>query len=168
MALTPTPLNASARRFGVKKNTDYVWIPGTPGIADLVGLVPTEVEINAGTLITSHTSGFAGFSATDTYADTPDLTSDVTGKVWDGATLADSSISFYLSEDEVDALDFFTSGDAGFLLQCMYGLANEKRAFNWDMEVGALNVAPTVSGFQFATIGFAPRRRELITLPAAV
>lgn len=164
MAFTPTALaGAGSTRFGVKKNLELVDLPS---IADTATKVPTVLEINDGTNITCAVQATSGFTASDTFAELPDLCSDFTGKVWDGASLADSSITFYLDETgEDDAYDFYTTGSVHEVLHCPWGLAGGKKALVWTMEIGSVLPLITTSGAALVTVNLAPRFLAKIVLP---
>lgn len=164
MAFTPTALaGAGQTRFGVKKNLELVDLPAIASAS----LVPTEAEINAGTNITCAINAASGFTASDAFVEGPDLCSDFTGKAWDGASLADSSITFYLDESgEDDAYDFYTTGEVKNFLQLPWGLAGGKKALVWVMEIGSVLPPIAVSGWSLVVVNMAPRFLAKITLPS--
>lgn len=164
MAFTPPALGGvDTDRFGYKNNRGMVWLPD---IADTSGLVPTEAEINAGTDFTCSVQAISGFAISPRYAELQDLCSDVDGKVFDGASLDDSAITFYLAQDEDDAMGFFTKGDQGFVLDCPYGFAGLKRAWVWKSEVSAVTPTVATSGGAMGTVAYAITAVRQITLPA--
>ncbi|HEY9371536.1 hypothetical protein [Streptomyces sp.] len=164
MAFTPTALaGAGATRFGVKKNLELVSLPAIAATT----LIPTQVEINAGTNLTCAIQATSGFTASDTWAELPDLCSDFTGKVWNGASLADSSITFYLDESAAnDAYDYYSTGDVVRILQCPWGLAGLKKAITWVMEIGSVLPPIATEGASLVVVNMAPRTMAKIALPA--
>lgn len=165
MAFTPTALaGAGSTRFGVKKNLQLLALPE---VADTETMVPDETEINAGTDLTCAIQATSGFTASDTFTDLPDLCSDVTGKIWDGATLADSSMTFYLDESGTgDAFDFFSTGDTVYVYQCPWGAVGEARAVAWAMTIGSVLPVIAISGPSLVVVNMAPRAMAVVTLPA--
>lgn len=165
MAFAPTAIGgAAAVRFGIKRNHDWVWLPSLATAATT--MIPTKAEIDAGTLLTCAVESMSGFSVSDTYAEASDLCSDVNGKVWDGSSVDDSSIVFYMASDENDALDFFASGDDGYIVHAPYGLSGGKPAWVWAVTVGTVFPGTGTSGFSLAPVAFAPRAVKKVTLPA--
>lgn len=174
MAYSPTSLGGvSADRFGVKKNTGWLWI-NEDGLADVTNFVPTQDEINDTTNtrdLTCSVQGITGFTGSPRYAELPDLCADVDGKVPDGVSLDDSSISFYLSRDEADALGFFNEEDVGYVYHAPYGrfddgTAAETRAYAWKAEVSFVTPTPATAGGAMGVVSFGILNRATVTLPA--
>lgn len=162
MAFTPTAIGGQdVDRYGWKKNREIVWLPAIAATT----LIPTEVEINAGSNLTCAIEALNGFNVSPRYAELQDMCSDVDGKVFDGASLDDSSISLYLATDDDDALDFFTVGDNGFILDCPRGLVGEARAFVWKSEVSSSTPAMATAGGAMGTVGYAVTAYRKIALP---
>lgn len=158
-----TLTGAGSTRFGVKKNLQLLWLTA---VAD--PSAPTEAEIEAGVEITGAVSETAGFDASDNYAELPDLVSDFSGKVWNGASLSDSSMTFWLDSTAVgDAYDTFTTGDEGYVLQCPWGLEDAKPALLWSMTVGSVLPPISTSGASIVVVALAPRSLNKVTLPTS-
>lgn len=160
-----------ADRFGVKKNQGWLWIVT---IADTTNFVPTEAEINAATSrdLTCSVQAFTGFSGSPRYAELPDLCSDVDGKVADGVSLDDSSITFYLASDNDDALDDFSEGDTGYIYHCPYGqfsdaTAASKPAWSWKAEVSFVTPTVATAGGAMGVVSYGILARRKVTLPAS-
>jgi hypothetical protein len=162
MAFTPTQIGGiDADRYGIKKNTEWVFVPT---IAD-ADFALTEAELNAGSNLTCAIEALNGFNVSPRYAELQDMCSDVDGKVFDGASLDDSSISFYLAEDDNDALDFFTVGDAGYLVHAPRGLISTARAWVWKVEVSVVTPTVATAGGSMGSVGFAVTALRKIDLP---
>lgn len=162
MTFAPTPLGGTdTDRYGYKLTRETLWLPA---IAD-TDLVPDEAEINAGQDLTPAIQAYNGFSVSPRYAELPDIMSQVDGKVFDGSSLDDSSIVFYMAKDDQDALEFFTQGDAGYVLDCPRGLVSEARAFVWQAEVSTVTPTVATSGGAMGTVGFAITAFRSVTLP---
>jgi hypothetical protein len=170
MPYTPTALGGiDADRFGVKKNTGWLWIPDP--LVDTTLFVPTEVEINGGEDLTCAVQGFTGFSGSPRYAELADLCADVDGKVSDGVSLDDSSLSFYLARDFQDALEFFDEGDLGYIYHAPYGrfddgTAAETPAWAWRAEVSFVTPTPAMAGGAMGVVSYGILARRKVTLPA--
>lgn len=173
MPYNPIPLGGvDADRFAVKRNQGWLWIAT---VADTVNFVPTQVEINAATSsdLTCSVQGFTGFTGSPRYSELPDLCSDVDGKVPDGVSLDDSSISFYLAADFQDALDFFTEEDTGFVYHCPYGQfadasAANKPAYAWKAQVSFVTPTVAMAGGAMGVVSYGILARRKVTLPASV
>lgn len=171
MTYSPTSLGGvSADRFGVKKNTGWLWI-ADGDLADATDFVPDESEINGGQDLTCSVQGTTGFTGSPRYAELPDLCADVDGKVPDGVSLDDSSISFYLARDNMDALSFFTEGDLGYVYHAPYGRfddgsAAETPAWGWKAEVSFVSPTPAMAGGAMGVVSFGILDRRKVTLPA--
>ena len=165
MPFIPTAIDGfGAKRFGVRGNTEFLWIET---IVDTTTLVPTEAEINTGTDLTCAIGAINGFTVSDQYSDLPDLCSTVTGRVKDGASLSDSSLSLYLSNDgSGDGWDVFADGDQGYLYHCPSGIEGGQRAQAWAMTVGSVLPAIAMTGGALVNVSFSPTATEKVTLPA--
>jgi hypothetical protein len=166
MPFTPTDIGGiDIERYGYKFNADWVWVP----VIAAASLIPTQAEINAGRKLTKAVAGINGFNVTARYDELPDLTSQVDPKVPAGSSVDDSSLNFYLANDDDDALDFFTVGDDGYILECPRGLHGLYRAWVWKVEVSVVLPVVAMTGGAIGTVGFgtlgAPRQ---IDLPAEV
>jgi hypothetical protein len=175
MPYSPTALGGiDADRFGVKKNTGWLWI-ADGGLTDTTDFDPTEDEINSTTNsrdLTCSVQGFTGFTGSPRYAEAQDLCSDVDGKVADGVSLDDSSISFYLATDAADALAYFDEGDRGYVYHSPYGrfdtgTAAGKVAWAWKAEVSFVTPSPAMAGHAMGVVSFGILARRKVTLPAA-
>lgn len=103
---------ASSTRFA---NFDHLVIKFLPTIAD-AGLAPTRAEITAGTDVTGEVADLSGWTVTGSVIETPDLLSEFVSKIPGRTTSQDSSISFYASDDGVDARALFPYRTAGYMV----------------------------------------------------
>lgn len=171
MAFNPTALGGiDADRFAVKKNQGWLWIALDDLSDDPEGFVPDESEVNQGIDLTCAVEALNGFSGSPRFAELPDLCSDVDGKVPDGVSLDDSSISFYLARDADDALDEFTEGDEGVIYHCPYGnfqdgSAAGKPAWAWKAVVAFVTPTVATAGGAMGTVSYGILARRKITLP---
>lgn len=164
MTFAPTPLGGGdTDRYGFKLTRETLWLPE---ITDTADLIPSEADINNGEDLTPAIQAYNGFQLSPRYAELPDIKSEVDGKVFDGASLDDSSIVFYLATDDADALDFFTVRDEGYVLDCPRGLVSGARAYVWKAEVSAKYPAVATSGGAMGTVAFAIKALREVELPA--
>lgn len=171
MTYSPTPIGGvAADRFGVKKNTGWLWI-AEENLSDTTDFVPTEEEINTSLDLTCAVQGFTGFTGSPRYAELPDLCADVDGKVPDGVSLDDSSLSFYLARDGSDALSAFTEEDRGYVYHAPYGRFDDgsaagTTAWAWKAEVSFVTPTPAMAGGAMGVVSFGILDRRKVTLPA--
>lgn len=169
MTFSPTALGGiDADRFAVKKNQGWLWVTE---VDDDATFALTETIINDGQDLTCAVEGLNGFSGSPRFAELPDLCSDVDGKVPDGVSLDDSSISFYLARSAADALEFFTEGDDGFVVHAPYGnfqegTAAETPAYVWKVTVAFVTPTVATSGGAMGTVSYGVLARRRIVLPA--
>lgn len=171
MPYSPSSIGGiSADRFGVKKNTGWLWI-AEDDLTNTTEFTPTEAEINTSLDLTCAVQGFTGFTGSPRYAELQDLCADVDGKVPDGVSLDDSSLSFYLARDNDDALSFFTEQDVGYIYHAPYGRfddgsAAETPAWAWKAEVSFVTPTPAMAGGAMGVVSFGILDRKKVTLPA--
>lgn len=167
MAFTPTLLVGDPSvRYGYKFNRTTLWLATIASAS----YVPTEAEINAAGSrdLTPGIQAYNGWSVSPRYAELQDIRSQVDGKVPDGSSLDDSSMVFYQANtDTNDALDFFTAGDDGFIVDCPRGLLSTARAYVWKVEVSAVTPTVAISGGAMGTVAFGVLDMKPITLPVA-
>lgn len=168
MAFSPTALGGiDADRFAVKKNQGWLWLPALdPETFDV-----DEARINLGTDLTCAVEALNGFTGSPRFAELPDLCSDVDGKVPDGVSLDESSISFYLAKSALDALEFFQEGDGGLIIHCPYGnfqdgSAAEKPAWAWKSTVAFVTPTVATAGGAMGTVSYGVVARRKIILPS--
>lgn len=106
---------------GIQRSTRFYTVGTTvclflPAIADTTGLVPTRIEINAGTDLTAELAEFEGWSTTSEAIDTPDMASRFVGSIAGAITAEDSSLSLYADKDGDDARTIFPRDTAGFIV----------------------------------------------------
>lgn len=142
----------SADRFSVLGNAEWAFLPA---VAD-PSTGPTNLEIEAGTALQCSSQDIAGFSVTPTFTNTPDLCNVIDGKVFDGSTVDDSSITFYAADDFVDAKAFFSPLQTGFILHAPYGLDDGSPADLWPVTVGSVTSVPGMRGPSAVMVSFAP------------
>jgi hypothetical protein len=164
MAFTPTQLGGGPSvRYGYKFNRTTLWIATIASGT----YTPTEAEINHANSrdLTPGIQAYNGFSVSPRYAELQDIRSQVDGKVPDGSSLDDSSLVMYQASDDNDALDFFTAGDDGFIVDCPRGLFGSARAYAWKVEVSAVTPSVAISGGAVGTVAFGVLDMKVITLP---
>jgi hypothetical protein len=165
MAFTPTELGGGPSvRYGYKFNRTMLWL-ATIAATDYT---PTELEINDvdNRDLTPAIQAINGFSVSPRYAELQDIPSQIDGKVPDGSSLDDSSLVLYQASDDDDALDFFTAGDDGFIVDCPRGLIATARAYVWKAEVSAVTPTVATSGGAMGTVAFGVLDMKPIALPA--
>lgn len=159
MPYSPAPLSATDTRFSTLGNAVWLWLP------DVAGTEPVEAEINAGTVLQCTSSDITGFNVSPTFTNTPDLCNFVDGKVFDGSTVDDSSITFYNSLAADDAKQFFTTLQEGFVMHAPYGLPDvggtELPGDLWPSTVGTVVSVPAMRGASMTRVDFAPRSPNL-------
>lgn len=163
--MAPTPLpGGKTQRFSPRGRRVTLWIPVVAGFD--AGTGPILSEIDGATDLSCQIAAQAGWTESTTFTETPDQCSQVAGKIPDGVTLDDSSITFYGAKNGEDAGDFFSRGMSGFVAQAWYGLEED---LPWDIfatEVGSVSMTPDITGAQQITVSFAltaePLRRLVI------
>lgn len=108
MPLTPIP--ESTRFFQPEISKVYF----LPTVADPENV--TRAEINAGHDITDEIAAISGFLATSNYIDTPDLKRRFVARIGGRITVADSSLTFYGSQDGEDVRTIMQRLDRGVLV----------------------------------------------------
>jgi len=164
--MSPTPLPGSKEnRFSPRGVRDTLWIPAVAGFNSTVPVI-TKAEINASTDLSCAIQNQSGGGESTSFVETPDQCSQVSGKITDGVSLEDISITFYGSKDGEDAGDFFARGMTGFLGQAWYGLAKDLPLDTTPVEVGSVSYGPEISGAQVIVVTFAPKtEKKRLTIP---
>lgn len=108
--MTATPL-APTTRFFAPEVTKIVFCPDVANKA-----APTRVEIDAGTSLEKECSAVNGFTVSSGLIDAPDYGSRFTAKNAGRTEVADSSLTFYQSQDTDDVRNVLPRGTTGFVL----------------------------------------------------
>lgn len=96
----------------------------------------------------------SGFTESANFTETPDLVSHRTGKILDGISQEDGTISFYASRDGNDASVFYTIGDLGYVLHFPYG---DETGLKYDLfttEVGSVSPGTATTGAKMVDVSY--------------
>lgn len=108
-----TPINQSSRYFDVGTTKCY-WIP-TIASADMV---PTRVEMDAGTDLSSEIAALDGWVVEGSEIETPDLGSLFTGKIPGRTNAEDCSLTFHADQAGDDVRTLLPRGEEGYIMWC--------------------------------------------------
>lgn len=161
----PTPAITASTRFfrpGISK-CYYV-----PTIASST-LVATRAELNAGTDLSSEIAAISGWMVQSNFIDTPDYSTQFTGKISGRTAADDSSITFYESQNSVDVRGVLPRNTTGYIYWADGGDVAGQKADVFPIKVGSNAKQRTVDD-EAATIEvqFAVTRTpaENVTIPA--
>jgi hypothetical protein len=102
-ALTPT------KRFIRPGVTKFYWVTTMANY-----LTPTRLELDAGKDWSAELASISGFAVKSENKEAPDMGSDFVSSVIGMTKADDSSVTLYLSSDDVDVRDDVDRGDAGY------------------------------------------------------
>lgn len=160
----PTALPA-ASRFFQPEVAKYVFLPA---VAD-AGLVPTGSEIGAGDDLTGDIADISGWMVTSNQIDTPDMGTRFVGQIGGRTSAPSSSLTFYGSEDAIDARAAMPRDTEGFMLIADGGLVAAKKADVFPVKVSSVGKVRSTGDQAFqVTITFAitAEPAEDITIPS--
>lgn len=165
--MAPTPLpGGKINRFSPRGTRVTLWIPAIAGF-DAATPALVKAEIDGSTDLSCQIQAQSGFSESTNFTETPDQCSQVAGKIADGVSLEDGTITFYGASDGEDAGDFFARGMKGFIGQAWYGLTAGKIIDVYPVEVGSVSHLPEITGAQLITAQYALKAEKArITIPA--
>lgn len=103
-------ITASTRYFDVGTTKVYF----VPSIADLDA--PTRVEMSAGTDLSREIAEIDGWNVTSNQIQTPDFATRFVSQIAGRIEAADSSLTFYASEDSVDVRNLLPRDTDGFIV----------------------------------------------------
>lgn len=141
---------AKSKRYSPRGVEKWYWIDA----ADVTGATPTRANIDAGTDLTEAIASVSGFTESSNFTETPDLASHRAGKILDGVSLEDGSMSFYGARDGVDASSFFTLGDLGFICHLPYGDTASATYDLFAVEVGSVSASTEITGAKQVMVAF--------------
>jgi hypothetical protein len=163
MAL-PTALPAASRFFQPEIST-YVFIPT---IAD-PGLVATGPEIAAGDDITGDIADVSGWLVQSNQIDTPDMGTRFVAQIGGRTTAPSSSVTFYGSQDAVDARAAMPRDTPGFMYIADGGLTAAYKADVFPVKVSSVGKVRSTGDQAFqVTITYAitAEPAEDVTIPS--
>ena len=104
-------------RFNRKGTTKIYYLP----VIAATTLIPTTVEITAGTDYTQQINALDGWSLANTPIDTPDMASTFVSKIGGDDAAADSSLTFYEDSTLDDIETDLAKGTVGFIIMFSKG-----------------------------------------------
>jgi hypothetical protein len=151
-----------SQRFSPRSVAKWYWVDA----AAQAGATATRLELDAGTDLTVAISAVSGFVESSNFTATPDLASHKEGKILDGVSLEDGSITFYGARDGADAASFFALGDLGHLYYLPYGDTTAEPMEQFDVEVGAVSRGKEITGASNVVAAFGLNQKVETTVPA--
>jgi hypothetical protein len=104
------PAITASIRYTSRGATKFYWIPTAADPA-----APTRSEMNAGTDLSPQIADSSGWSVSSEMIETPDLASRYTSTIPGTISADDSSLTFYMSRDGVDARALMPRDETGFI-----------------------------------------------------
>lgn len=106
-----TPTLTPATRYFDPAVTKCYWVETIVNKAS-----PTRIELTAGLDVSGDIADLSGFTVTSNQIDTPDLGTRFTSKIGGRTEAADSSLTFYASNDGVDIREEMPRDATGFIV----------------------------------------------------
>jgi len=142
---------AKDQRYSPRSVSKWYWIDR----ADVAGATPTRTDIDTdGVDLTRAIASISGFTESSNFTEVPDLAEHRSGKILDGISLEDGSMSFYGARDGNDASVFFAVGDLGYILHLPQGDVATKKMHQYAVEVGSVSPGTATSGAQLVDVAF--------------
>lgn len=129
----PTALPA-ASRFFQPEIAKYVFVPTIASAT----LVPTGAELGAGDDITGDIADISGWMVQSNQIDTPDMGTRFVGQIGGRTSAPSSSITFYGSQDAIDARVAMPRDTEGFLVIADGGLGTGSKADVFPVKVSSV------------------------------
>jgi hypothetical protein len=129
-------------RYATGGVTKIIMIPAVVATTN----IPTRVEINAGTDITCEIAAYTGFTPSPSYIETPDMCSQIAGKIVGRLSMDDSTIDFYADREGVDVRDDITDGDEKWLAFMWGGDVEDTKMDVYRVTFAAHTVVGDVAG----------------------
>lgn len=158
------PIVASVRYFDVGTTKIYF----LPSIADTTTV--TRIEMNAGTDLSREVADIDGWSVTSNEIETPDFSTRFTAKIAGRIEAADSSLTFYSSQNSTDVRALLPRDTTGFILWLDGGDVPTQKMDVYPVKVRAVSKMRSAGSEAARTmIQFSITREpsENVTIPAA-
>ncbi len=157
----------ASKRFFQPEVSVYLWLPTIAATT----MIPTRAEMTAGVDLAGELADITGFTGSQNFFDAPDFKHRFVAKMAGRITAADSSMTFYGSEDGSDIRTILSRGDRGFLVLMDGGDVPVQPMDIFDVQVGSLNKIRTTQeqAFQIqVAFGIMHPPVEDVPIPAAV
>jgi hypothetical protein len=151
MAPTAKLGGAQANRFSPRGVEKWYWLDRT-AVADPATI--TRLEIDAGTDLTPAIASVSGFTESANFTETPDLLQHRTGKILDGISQEDGSMSYYGSRDGADASTFYAVQELGYIMHLPYGDVAANKYDLFTVEVGSVSPSTATTGAKMVDVAF--------------
>lgn len=156
----------ASKRFFQPEVSKYYWLPTIAAST----LIPTRAEITAGIELSDEVADIAGFTGTQNFFEAPDFGHRFVPKMAGRIQAADSTITFYGSEDGKDIRDTLARGDRGYLVLMDGGDVELSLMDIFEVQVGSLNKQRSTNeqAFQIqVAFGITRPPAEDVPIPAA-
>lgn len=128
-----TPALTASTRFFRPGISKCYYIPTIAA----TNLTPTRAEMNAGTDLSAEIADISGWSVTSSFIDTPDYSTQFTGKITGRTEADDSSITFYESQNSVDVRTVLPRNTTGYIMWLDGGDVAGQKADVFPVKVGS-------------------------------
>lgn len=105
------PAISSITKYTTRGTTKFLWLPTVAN--PTTG--PTRTEINNGTDLTPQIADRSGWSVSSTMIETPDAATRYTSTIPGAISAEDSSFTFYMDKEGVDARVLMPRDEVGFV-----------------------------------------------------
>jgi hypothetical protein len=105
------PAITASTRYTSRGTTKFYWVPT---IADPTA--PTRIELDAGTDLTPQVMDRSGWAVTSEMIQTPDAATRYTSTIPGNISSEDSSLTFYMDREGVDARALMPRDEEGFIV----------------------------------------------------
>lgn len=130
----PTPSITASTRYFDRGTTKVYFLPTVAA----TNLTPTRLEMDAGTNLSNEVADINGWSVTAEQIDTPALGTEFVANIPGGTSSSDSSITFYMSANSVDARALLPRGTTGYIMWLDGGDVGGNKADVFPVRVRAL------------------------------
>lgn len=130
--MSATPI-ATTKRYFAPEIAKIVYMPAVANKN-----APTRAEINAGTELTNEISAINGWAVTSNLINAPDYGSRFTSKTPGRTDAANSTLTFYASQDTVDVRELLPRDTAGFIGIMWGGDVPGQKMDNFPVKVSSL------------------------------
>jgi hypothetical protein len=161
-----TPAIAASTRYTSRGTTKFYWLPT---VADPTA--PTRSEMNSGTDLTPQVADRSGWSVSSSMIETPDAATRYTSTIPGVISAEDSSLTFYMDREGVDARALMPRDEEGFIMILDGGDVQNNKADVYPVTVTSLSKNREVAGDNADTLvisyAITSEPSENVSVPAA-
>lgn len=144
----PTPVLAAIQKYTSRGTTKIYWVP----VITAATRIPTRTELSNGTDLSAQIADGSGWSVSGAMIEVPNLDTRYTPTISGVITAEDSSLTFYMDKEGVDARALMPRDEVGYIVVLDGGDVTANKADVYPVQVTSVSKQRSFSGGEADTL----------------